>query len=252
VEVGAMNSPFRPVAGEIRRIAAAGFDYVDLTLEPPGAWPVEANEIRALLDETRLGVVGHTAFYLPVASPFGPLRAAARNLIVAALEVFAAVGARVVTLHPDPVTRSFPRAEVLAGNAEAARELGDAAAARDIALAIENLGPAFGTAADLAPLVEAHPAVRFHLDVAHAHLGGRRMTELLAAFADRLAHVHVSDNLGVDDLHLPLGAGSIPWPEVVAALKEAGYAGTVTLEVFSRELRHLDVSQRLWREWWGD
>ena len=73
-----MNSPFRPVLGEIRRIGAAGFDYVDLTLEPPGAWPVAAAEIRAVLDETRLGVVGHTAFYLPIA-PRSPRFAPARG-----------------------------------------------------------------------------------------------------------------------------------------------------------------------------
>jgi sugar phosphate isomerase/epimerase len=246
-----MNSPFRPVADEIRRIAAAGFDYVDLTLEPPYAWPVAADEIRALLDETGLRVVGHTAFYLPIASPFPELRAAARALVVAALDVFAAVGATLVNLHPDPVTRSFPRAEVATGNVEAVAELGEAATARGLALMIENLGPAYGTANDLAPLLEAHASVRFHLDVGHAHLGGERTEELLAAFGERLAHVHVSDNFGVDDLHLPLGAGSIVWADVVSELREVGYNGTVTVEVFSPELRHLEISHRLWRQWWS-
>ena len=108
-----MNSPFRPLADEIRRIAAAGFDYVDLTLEPPGAWPVVPDEVRALLDETGLGVVGHTAWYLPIASPFPQLRAAARALLVTAFDVFAAVGATHVNVHPDPVMRSYPRADAI-------------------------------------------------------------------------------------------------------------------------------------------
>jgi sugar phosphate isomerase/epimerase len=245
-----MNSPFRPIAHEIPRIAAAGFDYIDLTLEPPGAWPVSADEIRTLLEDTGLGVIGHTAFYLPIASPFRPLRDAARGVLLAAFDVFAALGATLVNVHPDPVTRSYPRADVIAANAEAVAELADAAAARGLTLMVENLGPGFGTVADLTPLLDAHPAVRFHFDVAHAHLGGNRTAELLAAFGDRLAHVHASDNFGVDDLHLPLGAGSIVWADVVAALHAVGYGGTVTLEVFSPDLRHLDVSHRLWREWW--
>src|SRR5919199_172500 len=239
-----MNNPFRPVEDEIRRIAAAGFEFVDLTLEPPGAWPPDPRATRALLAQTGLDVVGHTAFYLPVASPFPELRAAARALFVDALDAFAAIGAALVNIHPDPVTRSYPRDEVIARNADAINELTDAAGARGLTLMLENLGLAFGTVADLAPLLDAHPEARFHLDVGHAHLGGDRTLELLEAFGDRLAHVHASDNFGVDDLHLPLGAGSIPWAEVVAALKRCGYDATVTLEVFSPQPRHLDASHR--------
>jgi sugar phosphate isomerase/epimerase len=246
-----MNSPFRPVADEIARIAAAGFDFVDLTLEPPGAWPLAAEEVQAAVADSGLGIVGHTAFYLPIASPFPPLRAAARASAIDAFDVLAALGATLVNIHPDAVTRSFPRSDVIASNAEAVVELAEAATARGLTLMVENLGPPFGTVDALAPVLEAHPAARFHLDVAHAYLGGNRLPELLAAFGDRIAHVHVSDNFGGEDLHLPLGAGAIVWTEVIAALKHIGYDGTVTLEVFSEERRHLDVSHRLWREWWG-
>src|SRR5919202_862515 len=125
-----MNNPFRPLADEVRRIAAAGFDFVDLTLEPPGSWPAVVEEVRSLLGETGLDVVGHTAWYLPIASPFPELRAAARGLT----------------------------------------------------LMVENIGRSFGTAAELAPLLDADSRVRFHLDVGHAHLAGGTTNELLAAF----------------------------------------------------------------------
>jgi sugar phosphate isomerase/epimerase len=250
MDVGAMNSPFRPLADELRRIAAAGFDYVDLTLEPPSAWPVVPEEVRTLVEETGLGVVGHTAWYLPVASPFPELRAAARGAFFEAFDAFVVIGATRVTMHPDPVMRSYPRDEAIAGNVDAVAELAAAAAARGLTLVVENMGRSFRTAAELRPLLDAHPDVRFHLDVGHAHLGGDTTRELVDAFGDRLAHLHVSDNFGVDDLHLPLGAGSIAWPEVVEALRGVGYDGTVTLEVHSEELRHVEVSLRLWREWW--
>jgi sugar phosphate isomerase/epimerase len=250
MEVGAMNSPFQPVADEIRRIGGAGFDFVDLTLEPPGAWPVAAKEIAGVIEDAGLRVVGHTAFYLPIASPFPALRAAARGLLVSVFDAFAEIGATYVNVHPDPVTRSFPHSEVIAGNADAMAELAEAAAARGLTLMVENLGRTFGRPADLAPLLDAHAALRFHLDVGHAHLSGDTRTELLSAFGDRLAHVHVSDNFGLEDLHLPLGAGSIAWADVVADLHRVGYSGTVTLEVFSAERSHLDTSQRLWRQWW--
>jgi sugar phosphate isomerase/epimerase len=250
VDVGAMNSPFRPLADEIRRIAAAGFDFVDLTLEPPGAWPVEPDDVKALLKEAGLGVVGHTAWYLPIASPFPAVRAAARGVFLTAFDAFAAIGVTHVNVHPDPVTRSYPRADVTAGNADAVAELAAAAKAQGLTLMVENVGREYSTVDALKPLLDAHPDVRFHLDVGHANLAGGTTRELLAAFGDRLAHVHVSDNFGADDLHLPLGAGSIAWPEAVEALQGSGYDGTVTLEIFSPELHHLEVSQKLWREWW--
>jgi sugar phosphate isomerase/epimerase len=251
VQVGAMNSPFRPLADEVRRIAAASFDFVDLTLEPPGAWPVEPAEVRALVEEAGLSVVGHTAWYLPIASPFPEVRAAARGVFATAFDAFAAIGVTYVNMHPDPVTRSYPRDEATAGNVDAVGELAEAASARGLTLMVENMGRSFRTVTELAPLLDAHPDVRFHLDVGHAHLGGDPPGELLDAFADRLAHVHVSDNFGADDLHLPLGAGSIDWPDAVQALRGVGYDGTVTLEIHSPEQHHLEVSQRLWREWWG-
>jgi sugar phosphate isomerase/epimerase len=37
---------------------------------------------------------------------------------------------------------------------------------------------------------------------------------------------------------------------VVKALREIGYDGTVTLEIHSPELHHLEVSRQLWRKWW--
>src|ERR671922_99166 len=182
------------------------------------------------------GAAAPPAGPLPTAPRFPPLRAAGRGVLLEAFDVFAAIGATLVNVHPDPVTRSYPRADATAGNVDAVAELAGAAAARGLTLMVENMGRSFGTAAELAPLLDADPAVHFHLDVGHAHLAGDTTAELLDAFGDRLAHVHVSDNFGADDLHLPLGAGSVDWREVVEALRGVGYDGTVTVEVHSDEL----------------
>src|SRR5919198_225032 len=159
-----MNDPLEPVLDEIRRIAEAGFDYVDLTLEPPGAWPPAVGEIRAQLEELGLGVVGHTAFFLPIGSPFPELRATARGLFADACDALASIGATAVNVHPDPVTRSYPPAEAIAANVESMAELPDVAEERGLRLMLENLGPAFGTVERLRPLLEADQRIGFHLD----------------------------------------------------------------------------------------
>jgi sugar phosphate isomerase/epimerase len=254
--VGAMNYPGRSVLKEIHRIHEDGFDFVDLTLEPPAAWVPDGKEVGSLLGDLGLGGVGHTAYYLPIASPFPELRSMARDLFSRALDTFAAAGITLVNVHPDQRVPLQPKEKVRARNAEAIAALAEDASARGIRLMVENLDRMFATVEDLAPVLDAVPNAGFHLDIGHANLrlgaGGRNRTkEMLDAFGDRLAHVHVSDNRGGDDdLHLPLGAGAIDWKSHIRLLKERGYDGTVTLEVFAREREHLRTSRRLWLGWW--
>lgn len=257
MRVGLMNHPAAPVERELRRIAGAGVDLVDLTLEPPGAWPVDGGRIGSLLREIGLGGVGHTAYYLPIASPFHELRKQARQLFGLALDAFAAAGIELVSVHPQPLPCVLPEGELRARNAEAIALLVQDAAERGITLMVENLGEAFASVEELRPLFEAAPEARFHLDVGHANLGlrrgeGARAGTLLDAFGERLAHVHVHDNMGGrDDLHLPLGAGTIDWQAVVRRLSSEFPDVAVTLEVFSPEREHVRTSLRLWREWWS-
>ncbi|MDQ3890383.1 MAG: sugar phosphate isomerase/epimerase [Actinomycetota bacterium] len=253
--VGSINNPHLPLEDELRRIAKERFDFADVTLEPPGAWPRRGEEIGRLLAELGLAAVGHTAYYLPIASPFPELRERSRNLLQAAFETFAAAGIALVNVHPDGMTRMFSQEEIRERNAEAIARLAEDADERGCRLMVENLGTSFSRVDDLAVIFSASDKVGFHLDVGHAHLHRdqgepNRTRTLLEAFADRLAHVHVHDNLGEQDLHLPLGAGTIDWRDVACALSCAGWDGTVTLEVFAPERAHLDTSRRLWREWW--
>lgn len=252
-----MNYPGRSVLKEIHRIHEDGFDFVDLTLEPPAAWTPDGVEVGRLLGDLGLSGVGHTAYYLPIASPFPELRTIARELFCRALDTFADAGITLVNVHPDQRVPLHPKEKVRARNAEAIAALAEDAAQRGIRLMVENLDRMFASVEDLAPILDTSPDLGFHLDIGHANLrlgvgGSNRTRDLLDTFDDRLAHVHVSDNRGGDDdLHLPLGAGAIDWKAHIRLLKEHGYDGTITAEVFSREREHLRTSRRLWLAWWS-
>ena len=256
--VGAMNHPGRSVAKELHRIAEDGFDFVDLTLEPPAAWPRDGKEIGRLRKDLGLGAVGHTAWHLPFASPFADIAAPARDNFKRALDVFADADVELVNVHPDPRVPLNAADRIRARNAEVMAQLSEDAMQRGRRLMIENIDRVFADVDEMRVLLDAAPNAGLHLDVGHANLrlglGGRNRTAAFVdAFGDRLVHVHLSDNLGgADDLHLPLGAGNIDWRGVVRTLKSGGYDGTVTLEVFAREREHLRVSRRLWLRWWSE
>lgn len=81
------------------------------------------------------------------------------------------------------------------------------------------------------------------LDIGHAQLltDRNRSLDYLEQWPHRIRHVHAHDNRGgskvEDDLHLPIGEGSIDFPSVLHALQKAAYSGTVTLEVPHEHLK---------------
>jgi sugar phosphate isomerase/epimerase len=100
------------------------------------------------------------------------------------------------------------------------------------------------------------PDLYLLLDVGHANIDvpKNQTREYLFSLADRLVHVHLSDNDGTADQHLPLGApakGGVSWRRVAADLKSFGYDGTVTLEVFAGERSYRQDSAARWRRWWA-
>jgi sugar phosphate isomerase/epimerase len=252
--VGAMNFPGRSVLKEIHRIAEDRFDFIDLTLEPPAAWLPNGKEVGRLMGDLGLFAVGHTAFYLPIASSFQVLRDKARDLFREALDVFADAGVELVNVHPDQRVPLHSQDQIRKLNSESISLLAEDASQRGITLMVENLDRGYEV---MHGILEDVPAAGFHLDVGHANLrlgqGDKiRTAALLDAHGARLRHVHISDNRGgAEDLHLPLGAGTIDWKETIRLLKGHGYDSTVTLEVFSREREHLRTSRRLWLEWWS-
>jgi sugar phosphate isomerase/epimerase len=254
--VGAMNFPARSVLKEIHRIHEDGFDFVDLTIEPPAAFDIDGKEVGSLIRDLGLGAVGHTAWYLPLASPWPEMGRLARDLYRRSLDVFSDAEVELVNVHPDGRLPLHSRDQVLARNAEAIARLADDASDRGLKLMVENDDRTLAAVEDLRVVLDAVPGAGFHLDVGHANLHlargePNRTAGLLEAFGRRLAHVHVSDNRGSEDLHLPLGAGTIDWKKAIRLLKAAGWDSTVTLEVFSREREHLRTSRRLWLQWWS-
>ena len=243
---------------EIHRIADDGFDFVDLTLEPPATWLPDGKEVGRLIGDLGLTAVGHTAWHLPIASPFKEIRDQSRELYRRALDCFADAGVELVNVHPDQRVPMHGTEQIRKMNADAIADLVEDGAARKITIMVENLDRRFSDVDDLRAILDAVPDARFHLDVGHANLRlaageKNRTTRLLEAFGTRLAHVHLSDNRGgAEDLHLPLGAGVIDWSGVARQLTDIGYDGTVTLEVFSREREHLRTSRKLWLNWWSE
>jgi sugar phosphate isomerase/epimerase len=255
--IGAMNHPQRDVIQEIRWIAEMQLDFVDLTLDPPAAaaWRIDPARVRRALDEHGLDIVGHTAYYLPLGSPFAAVRQAAVAELRRCIQVFAEIGAWWMNIHPDRYAPMHDRAFFIQRDLESLSELLDFGKQLSVGLMIENVPLDFNSVEELSDLLDPLPELGLHLDMGHANLRVWQNTteSILNKYGGRVRHVHLHDNKGGDaDLHLPLGAGTMDWVRLVKALKASGYDGTITLEVFTPDKHYLAYSRDMLRRVWDE
>ncbi|MCD6220758.1 sugar phosphate isomerase/epimerase [bacterium] len=88
------------------------------------------------------------------------------------------------------------------------------------------------------------PAIGMTLDVGHAHIT-KNLFKLLECFNHKIHNIHLHDNNGIEDQHLPPGKGTIPWDDFFSALSEINYKGTFTLEFPEDKTQFLSFIKRI-------
>lgn len=169
------------------------------------------------------------------------------------IDLAAEFGARAVTTHIGviPEDKNSPRFKTMLS---ALSECGLYAKQKGITLAIET-GPEKATTL-LQFLKETQGGVGVNLDPANfVMVSGQNPVEAVYLLRDYIVHTHAKDGVkinddltpeqvyhsfavgGVDALNackcfkeVPLGEGSVPWREYIAALKDIGYDGFLTIE----------------------
>ncbi|MCR5826559.1 MAG: sugar phosphate isomerase/epimerase [Oscillospiraceae bacterium] len=88
------------------------------------------------------------------------------------------------------------------------------------------------------------PHIGVCLAVGHAHYSRVPLAQWFDALGERIGYLHLSDNHGLYDEHLPLGSGTVDWAEADALYRQLGKDLPVTLKVggidgVKRSLRYL-------------
>jgi len=251
MKIGFPTHPRRDVLGEIEWIGKNGFDFVELFLEEDMAVPgkIDVDRTRELLQKYRLGAVGHTAYYLPIGSPIESLREAAVSEAVKYFEIFKKLEVKNVTIHANWPPGMFSPEEGIKWQIESLNELTEKAREYNINLMYEPIDTLRDNAENITRILNNVPDLRLTLDLGHANLFGKSIEEFIGKFYKKVRHVHLHDNNGNKDLHLPMGAGNIDWEKILKILKKH-YDGTITLEVFSKDKDYVLLSKEKLRRLW--
>jgi sugar phosphate isomerase/epimerase len=86
--------------------------------------------------------------------------------------------------------------------------------------------------------------VEMVLDVAHANLHDESIL-FMDRFGQKIKHIHVSDNMGKTDQHLPIGAGSINWEKVLKKARSIDFDGWIVIESYWEIEKSLGYLRRL-------
>ncbi len=155
-----------------------------------------------------------------------------------------------VTIHPGYVscTGKLVPEKVWALQKEAVREFGKTAVECGVIACIENMPdiPDFlcQYPEEILGLIEGIDGVGMTIDFGHAHTLGR--VEAFRKVLAEASHVHIHDNHGKSDEHLPIGNGTLNWSSLGSDLVNR-YTGVVVVE--GRSLPEARLSQDVVSRW---
>ena len=230
-----------PVTEQIRRCARAGFAHLDMNFwdwchsdASPFAGDDWRDWVRSIAACARDTGVVFTQAHAHVHNFFvNGLGCVAEERLRRSVEGAGMLGIPWIVVHPSHNDGS--EAELYERNAEYFYRHAKAAAEYGTGLAIENLSSArerFVSEDSLVRLIDMIrlPNVGACWDTGHGNVTGRGQREAILALGNRLRALHIADNNGRDDEHVPPFFGSIRWDEVTRALAEIGYGGDFTFE----------------------
>lgn len=173
-----------------------------------------------------------------IASPSKNMLKASMKRLNQSMKYAQALDAELWVLHPGQVTGIspfYPDSDWKQNNQsiqllhKTAKDLGR------LRVAIENVPKRYGsimkTPEDFARFYRETRLtdIGIVLDIGHANIEAQ--TEgFIDAFPDKIAHLHLSDNMGEHDQHLGIGSGIINWQQIAAKLKAIKFNGTIMVE----------------------
>ena len=228
----------------LETIRSSGFSMIEVVFSSPHLDyrdPLAVKEAAERIDS--LGMEAYS-FHAPfgdeidISSLDATRREFALQEILRAVEAAALLGVHYFVIHPGPENADIPSREERMLRIENVCAVLDRVARRcaevGILCVLENKLPhlLFGQSADLLWIVASLETNRIGacLDTGHAFLAGE-LEQLVVKMAPYLRLLHVHDNKGFGDDHLPPGDGRIDWTSLLRQLAAARFHGSLILEL---------------------
>ena len=182
-------------------------------------------EVKRACDENGLAVsISHVPFY-DYAMEDKERLAYCNMMMERSIRASAHVGVKYAVIHPyrDEAKHICIQGtvDILRPFVELGRELG-------VTLCVENM---YTVTAEATRMIADKLDCGICWDVGHANFGGHDQYAGIITCGERLKVLHLHDNNGKADLHIPAFQGNINWHEVMRALRDVKFEGELNFEV---------------------
>ena len=243
----------------IKRCKDCGFEAADMGFGGCGvvsadSWKNDITIMREYADKVGLEFTqSHLPFYTPenlkkediIGDPVY-----FEEMLKRGIEASSIIGAKWAVYHPvdDFETDRSPEAAFKINYERISRVL-DYAHKFNVGIAIENMQLHSGskplrrycvTPEELCELADSFNDSKVGIcwDTGHANLLGLDQCRSLRMIGKRLKAVHIQDNRGMRDDHLPPILGNIDWNAVMKTIKEIGYEGDLQFETCGPQIKY--------------
>jgi sugar phosphate isomerase/epimerase len=217
----------KPVLQNVQALMEAGSKNVELMMDGDG-WNDEGGLLNTLLEELpKIGAAfsAHPpAWDINLTSPIKALRDAALQVHKASILFAHKMGAKQVVLHPGYCNYyAFSKKNAHIWARDATEELISFCKPLGVKLAYENVGyhgSSIYTFDEYChALDDVDETVGYLIDTGHANANGWDVPALIDKLSERLFAMHLHDNHGDADSHLPIGEGNLNWPAIFASMR---------------------------------
>src|SRR4051812_44067009 len=247
-----LKHPFEEAAA---RIAAIGYEGLELLADVPHAWPAGLLEgqklaLLAAMEQSKLKFSNINAFMMNAIAdhrqpywhpsfiePERQYRQVRIDHTRRALSLCAELGAPHITTEPGgPLASGQSRQDAIDEFVEVLKPLADHAHACDVMLLIEPEPDLLVETTDqyleVAERLNA-PSIGLNFDVGHAFCVSEDLPRAIARLAPHIRHYHFEDIAATRvHHHLVPGMGAIDFGAVIDAIRATGYDGWLTVELY--------------------
>lgn len=216
----------------IKWIHKIGLNHIEVKRDHNFIYPIDVNEIRDMLKDYNITLGYHAPYRDFNLSSINPhILNSCIKQIKEMIEIIHNIGGDYVNTHLGYIPDYYPeitKTIAYKNCIKSVKEITKFANDMGVKLCIENdprkpnmlqFGEQIETLAEI--INEAEKEIYITFDIGHANTAKLDIPKFINRFKDRLYVVHIHDNNGNNDDHLPVGDGNINFEEIFSMLKNA-------------------------------
>jgi sugar phosphate isomerase/epimerase len=227
-----------PFTKMVKKMATVGTRHIEVLDD--GAHEIDKARVATLKETAKshdLEYTMHAPFAdINIASPSKTMLAVTLKRLKQSIAYASAIDAKLWVFHPGQrtgISQFYPGAE-WKQNTATIQALYKESEEYGVNIALENLPGKYWflmkSPEDFTKFYkETSLPIGITMDLGHANLEGQ-IDPFFNKLADKIVHIHASDNLGEVDQHFGVGYGKIDWNSFAETMKKISFTGTIIVE----------------------